>query len=59
MFARNISSKYAKTTLCTERKIHLAGLVAWDMRLKRRRPVCKSQYVCPYIDLNEPEKKYN
>ena len=34
-------------TLYNKRKLHLAGLVAWEMRLKRCRRVCKSQNVCP------------
>ena len=38
-------------TLNTKRKLHLAGLVASEMRLKRCRRVCKSQNVCPHIKI--------
>ena len=34
-------------TLYTK-KIHLAGLFAWEMRLKRCRRVCKSPNICPH-----------
>ena len=36
-------------TLYTKRKLHLAGLAAWEMRLTRCRRVCKSQNVCPLV----------
>ena len=36
-----------KMTLYTRRKLHLTGLIAWEIRQKRCRYVCKSQNVCP------------
>ena len=37
-------------TLYARRKLHLAGLVAWEMRWKRCRHVCNSQNVCSSVN---------
>ena len=38
-----------KMTLYNRRKLHLTVLIAWEMRRKRCRHVCKSQNVCTLI----------
>ena len=42
-----VAQSMHKMTIYARRKLHQAGQIAWEMRWKRGRHVCKSQNVYP------------